>query len=140
MNADVILADLQANWEYFHFGLDPDMLNEWPAMRLLRVQFDTQEIVEWPAFWLANGGQLHGGGMVALKWDPVWCRISAFGVPVAPFQVGSGYDLEDVDRDEAESFGLIRPRDRVPLVKYEFDPAALKVRIAALLPPPCNRL
>jgi hypothetical protein len=123
-----ILA-LRGGLNYARSGFDPDILNEFPAQRLIQVM-DCPELVDWKTFWPANGGKFYGGGMVALKWDQVWRRISFLGVPVPPFQLGSRYDLEDVDRDEAESFGLIKPGERPPLIKIELDEADLKTRIS----------
>lgn len=136
--AEAIFRDLVANLEYARGGLDPAVLNEFPAQRLIRVQFDTTEPVDWPAFWKANGGRLFAGEMVALKWDRVWWKISFLNLPVAPFQLGSGYDIEDVDRDETESFGLIKPGERPPPVIIEVDLAGLPTRIAAWLPASCS--
>ena len=136
--AKKLLVVFRQNLEYDISGCDPDILNEFPAQRLIRVIFDQVEPVDWPTFWPANGGKLHGGEMVALKWDPVWWKISAFGLPVAPFQIGSGYDLEDVDRDDAEKFGLMKRRERPPALKITVDLAELKTRIAAALPAACN--
>ncbi|MDR3457982.1 MAG: hypothetical protein P4N60_11090 [Verrucomicrobiae bacterium] len=116
-----------------NFDLCPAILNEFPAQRLIQVRDDVQEPVDWPTFWPANGGRYHGGDMVALKWDAVWCRISFIGVPVPPFQLPSGYDVEDVDRDEAEAFGLIKAGDRVPVVKMEVNLAEITKRLAARL-------
>lgn len=45
--------------------------------------------------------------MIALKNAPIWTAISAFGLPYAPFDFGSGMDVRDVDRDEAAALGLI---------------------------------
>jgi hypothetical protein len=45
--------------------------------------------------------------MIALKNDPIWTKISRFGLPYPPFDFNSGMDLQDVDRDEATQLGLI---------------------------------
>jgi hypothetical protein len=36
------------------------------------------------------GGQIFGGRMIALKSDPIWTAISAFGTPYPPFDYNSG--------------------------------------------------
>lgn len=133
-----LIGAVVSDFTYHRQGFHPDILNEFPAQRLIQVQFDLVEPVDWRTFWPANGGKFHGGEMVALKWDPVWWRISFLGLPVAPFQLGSGYDLEDVDRDEAEAFGLIKPRQRPPAVKIEFDLADLKSRLAVAVAARCS--
>jgi hypothetical protein len=127
------ITALQSGLNYATGGLDPDVLNEFPAQRLFQVRFDIKEPVDWPTFWPANGGRFFDGEMVALKWDRVWWRISAFNLPVPPFQLGSGYDIEDVDRDEAEAFGLIKPQGRVPSIKIEPDLADLKSRFTTAI-------
>ena len=126
-------------------GFDPGILNEFPAQRLIQTIPDNPEPASWPAFWLEKGGQLHGGAMVALKWDRVWWNISAFNLPVPPFQLGSTLNLEDVDRDEAESFGLIKPRQRPSQIQITLDLPDLTRRLAAVAPvaavsmqPPCK--
>lgn len=45
---------------------------------------------DWPTRWLAAGGQMVGGRMVAVVSDPVWERISRFGNPYPPFDFNSG--------------------------------------------------
>jgi hypothetical protein len=131
--ANDFIRSMTLNFRNAEQGLHPTLLNLGPAQRLIQVRDDVQEPVDWKTFWPANGGRYHGGGMVALKWDEVWCRISFIGVPVPPFQLPSGYDVEDVDRDEAEAFGLIKVRDRVPIVKYEVDLAEIRSRLAVHL-------
>jgi hypothetical protein len=52
--------------------------------------------------------------MVALKTSPIWAALSAFGRPWPPFDWGSGMGLDDVDREEAESLGLLQPGEPAP--------------------------
>ena len=54
---------------------------------------------------------------VFLKSDPVWAEQinQDFEVPWGPWGWGCGHDVEDVDRDEAESLGL-RIIDEVQLL------------------------
>lgn len=83
-------------------GMDPDVLNEFPAQRFIRVR-DVHE----PRL---NHAQYEN--QVYLKTDPIWVRINAdFGVPWGPWGWGCGHDVEDVDRDEAERLGLLKPGD-----------------------------
>ena len=129
---DLVFA-LRSGLNYANGGFDPDVLAEFPAQRLIQVRFDVKEPVDWKTFWSASGGKFHAGEMVALKWDRVWWKISFLNLPVAPFQFGSGYDLEDVDRDEAEELGLIKARDKVPVIKIELDQAELRARLLVAL-------
>lgn len=123
---------LRSNFSYWLNGWDKDLISEFPAHRLIRAS-DVPELVVWPLFWITQGGRDLGGHMVALKWDPVWFNISAFNLPFAPFQLGSGYDLEDVDRQTADSYGF-RVTNKLSInVKVEIDPEDLRRRIAAQL-------
>lgn len=100
----------QANdYGYYRQGMDADILNAFPAQRFIRVQ----EVKE-PRTW-----HTQFEGQTFLKTDPVWSRINQdFGVPWGPWGWGCGHDVEDVDRDEAVSLGLMSEETRVaPAVK-----------------------
>jgi hypothetical protein len=86
-------------------GMNPAVLNEFPAMRFIRVR-DVQ--TERP-------GHIPYEGQVYLKTDPIWeLEINKdFGVPWGPWGWGCGHDVEDVDRDEAEKLHLLRPGQRL---------------------------
>lgn len=101
-------------------------LRLWPAQEFYRAE-DRVEIRDWPAIWKANGGEFFPGAsdytegrMIALINDPIWEAISVFGVPVAPFDWGSGMDVRPVDRAEAEDFGLIDPNEQVNPEEIDF--------------------
>jgi hypothetical protein len=87
---------------------EPEVLDQWPAQELIRVEARKEER-DWPGIWSANGGNLYGGRMIALKNDPIWTSISRFGLPYPPFDFNSGMGLEDVDRAEAEQLGVLKP-------------------------------
>jgi hypothetical protein len=89
-------------------GDDPDILDEFPAQELLRVSARKTER-DWSARWQQAGGKIYGGRMIARKDDPVWTAISTFGNPWPPFDFGSGMGVLDVDREEAEELGVIKP-------------------------------
>lgn len=81
-------------------GMDPDVLNEFPAQRFIRVREvqsprDPHQMVE---------------GVVQLKTSlDFWIRLNQdFGTPYGPWGWGCGHDVEDVDRDEAEALGLVK--------------------------------
>jgi hypothetical protein len=82
-------------------GLDPDILNEFPAQRFIRV-IDVKEP--------RQSHELYED-QVALKTDTAfWLRINEdFGVPWAPWGWGCGHDVEDVDRAESDALGLTSP-------------------------------
>lgn len=90
----------QANdYGYWRQGMDPDVLNEFPAMRFIRVQEVKQE----------RETHLRFENQVYLKTDPIWSTTinEVFKVPWGPWAWGCGHDVEDVDRDEAERLGLL---------------------------------
>lgn len=98
---------------YWKQGMDPDVLSEFPAARFIRVR-DVKEPRE-----------LHERfqDQAYLKTDPIWwLEINKdFGVPWGPWGWGCGHDVEDVDRDEAESLHLLKPGQHLaagPLKKF----------------------
>lgn len=106
---------------YYLSGQDPDILDAWPAQELVRLRA-SKAPRDWPRRWADAGGKFYGGRMIALKTDPIWTRISRFERPWPPFDYGSGMGLEEIDREEAESLGLIRPGEAItPSVQRDLD-------------------
>lgn len=89
------------DYGYWRQGQQRDLLNEFPAQRFIRVQ----EVKE------PRQSHAQYEGQVYLKTDPIWATVinADFGVPWGPWGWGCGHDVEDVDRGEAESLGLIEP-------------------------------
>lgn len=114
-------------------GLDADALEACPVQKLERIRDDSVETVDWVAHWTASGGRLFRGEMMAFKWDPVWTNVSAFALPFPPFQLGSGYWVEDVLRPEAEDYGFDVPVIKGVKVTVELDSEDLKRRFAKAL-------
>lgn len=102
-----------AEYARWQAGQVEGALDAFPAQELIREE--QREVPrDWIERWRAAGGKFYGGGrMVALKSDPIWTKISRFGTPFPPFDFNSGMGVEDVDREEAEGFGLIA-RGEVP--------------------------
>ena len=103
-------------------GQDPELLNAYPAWEFVRVEERRVPRSNWRERWLAAGGKIYGGRMIALKSSAVWANLSRFGRPYPPFDFGSGMGVEEVDRTEAEELGLLpkdEPADEIP----EFDTA-----------------
>jgi len=96
----------------FAQGMDPDILDAFPAQELYRAE-DRMVPREWMARWDEAGGQIFDGRMIALKTDPIWEDISAFGLPYPPYDFNSGMDVQDVDRQEAEDLGVMEPGELV---------------------------
>jgi hypothetical protein len=125
------VADVReyAGWKA---GQDPDLLDEFPAQELVRHE-DREEPRDWALRWARAGGDFYAGRMIALKSDPVWEKISRFGKPWPPFDFGSGMGVEDIDRDEAESLGLIKPGERPRPIEADFN-AKLEASVSNATP------
>jgi hypothetical protein len=100
-------------WGNHKQGMDPDVLNEFPAQRFIRVM-DVNE----PRAWHTQFED-----QVRLKTDTgYWTAINAdFGVPWAPWGWGCGHDVEDVDRTETEELGLLRPGQTLAPVEVNYN-------------------
>ncbi|WP_146180180.1 hypothetical protein [Opitutus sp. ER46] len=101
---------------------DPDILNEFPAQELIRVE-EREEPRDWANRWAEAGGSFFDGRMIARKDDPVWTKISRFGRPWPPYDFGSGMGIEDIDRDEAEQLGLVAPGEQLAPQEADFNQA-----------------
>ena len=93
-----------------------------PAQELVRVE-ERMVHRQWRSIWESKGGKIYEGKrMIALKEDPIWIAISAFGHPYPPFNFNSGMGLEDVSYDEAVKLGVIKddyqPPDKSPLKAF----------------------
>jgi hypothetical protein len=102
--------------------LDPNLLDAFPAYRLIRVE-SRRVPRDWYERWGVAGSKVGWAGasqrvMVALKTSPIWAALSHFGRPWPPFDWGSGMGLEDVDRDEAEALGLL-PKGDTPAERLQ---------------------
>lgn len=111
-------AQEYARWKMDH---DADVLDAFPAQRFLRVMdvAKPREDGFWASRWNEAGAKVNWAGakqrpMVALKTSPIWAALSIFGTPWPPFDWGSGMGLEDVDREEAETMGLLKRAAPVP--------------------------
>lgn len=111
---------------------DPDVLDAYPAQRLLRIE-DRQAPRKWVQRWTDAGGQVFEGRMIALKSSPIWSKISRFGTPWPPFDFNSGMGLEDIGRDEAVRLGLLRPGQPVQPQAAKFTDA-MQASVTGLSP------
>jgi hypothetical protein len=103
--------------------MQPAILDAYPAYELVRIE-NRKEPRNWTWRWVAAGGKLVGNDrMIALKTDPIWTAISAFGTPWPPFDFGSGMGLDDVSRRDAEDFGLLGPGEEIQPVDEDFNEA-----------------
>ena len=116
------------------FDMAPDVLNEWPAQELVRLEERIQPR-DWLSRWEQNGGPrlVDGTRMIALKTNPIWVNISAFGTPWPPFDYDSGMGLVDIDRAEAELLGLIAPETNLEPLDEDFN-TGVAASVADLAP------
>ena len=90
--------------------LDPAILLHWPAMELRffhALSAEKQRL--WTTKWLAAGGQIYDGRMIALKNDPIWRAMTnakRLKGEAHRFMVFRGWD---VTRAEAKDLGLLQP-------------------------------
>lgn len=108
-----LIYDIQTqaahDYGYWKQGLDPAVLNEFPAARFIR----EREVKQKRIIHAQNEG------VVRLKSDvDYWVAMNSpsfggFGVPYGPWGFSSGMGVEDVDRDEAERLGLLQPGEAV---------------------------
>ena len=119
-----LIWDFQAADAHGHAAhqadLDPDLLDAFPAQRLIRIEA-RRTPRDWFRRWAEAGSAVGWEGasrraMVALKTSPIWSALSRFGRPWPPFDYGSGMGLEDVDRDEAEALDLL-PKGEDPAAR-----------------------
>jgi hypothetical protein len=101
-------------------GMQPDVLDAYPAQELRRFMQARYKVRDWPTRWALAGGRFYGRRMIALKTDPVWARLGdrtlfadALGNPYPPFAFNSGMDVQDIDRAEAEALGLLAPGEKL---------------------------
>ena len=101
------------DYGYWRQGMNPAVLNEFPASRFIRVK-DVQEPRELHVMFQDQ---------VYLKTDPIWVlEINRdFGVPWGPWGWGCGHDVEDVDRDETDKLGLTHPGQKIAAPKKFFN-------------------
>ena len=131
-----LIYDIQtqsaAGFARFKFEQDPALLNAFPAQELLPSSARNPR-EDWEARWIAAGGALVNGRLIALKTDPVWTALSRFGTPWPPFDFGSRRQLRDIGRAEAQSLGLIRPDQDLQPIEADFN-AALSASVEQLDP------
>jgi hypothetical protein len=119
----IIQMQTDSAWGFGKFvrDQDPAALDAAPAQELFRLEA-RREPRNWPIRWMNSGGQFYDGGrMIALKNDPIWEDISAFGQPYPPFDYGSGMWVRDILRPEAIALGVMAPDDVVEPVDADFN-------------------
>ncbi len=111
-------VDMARGYGWREQGMDPDVLDEFPAQELFRAfgPSDPSRQRDWATRWAKAGGEFFGERMIALKTDSVWRKLGdpelfpdGLGNPWPPFAFHSGMDVRDIGRDEAQSLGIIQP-------------------------------
>ena len=106
-------------------NLDPDVVDEYPALELVRYE-DRVKVRDWESRWqsaAAESGDTdaarvlnESGRMIALKASPIWDSLGngaggyddTLGNPFPPFAFNSGMWTEDVSRADAVDLRLIK--------------------------------
>ena len=86
-----------------------------PGMELLRVRLGIEDGINWQKRWTDAGGKLYDGRMIALKTDPIWAKISDYGVPYPPFEFHDVMGTQDIGRKECLALGFEPPRTKTQL-------------------------
>lgn len=97
----------------FKQGMDPDVLNEFPCQRFIRVA----RVDEPRPSHEAHKGEVHRKDDLQF-----WIDMNPdFGVPWGPWGFNSQMGVEDVGRDEAESMGLVQPGEVIQPKDADFN-------------------
>ncbi|HJE13684.1 MAG TPA: hypothetical protein K8U90_07145 [Akkermansia muciniphila] len=101
-----------ASFAQWQEGQDPDVLDVYPCQRFIRVR-----PVHTPRPYHDDAI-----GEVRRKDDlAFWIGLNRdFRLPWGPWGFNSGCGVEDVDRDESEALGVIKPTDKVRSIKKDF--------------------
>lgn len=78
--------------------------------------------------WIANGGNIYDGRMIALIKDPIWSRMSIFGLPYPPFDFRCPFGVIGVSRKDCISLGLIHDNQSLLRTRKPFK-LKLSIRI-----------
>lgn len=104
---------LMNGWAQREAGLRPGPVRARPAYELVRIR-SVQVPRDWEARWLAAGGELYEGRMMAPKTSEIWERLGsrelfddALGVNYPPFAWGSGKGWKIVGARECVRVGLM---------------------------------
>jgi len=125
INTQLSMANGQGAWRQ---SQDPDILAVYPADELYRAIWPKGLARPWMIRWndardvlgdatTATEATSDEGPFVALKNDPIWVEISAFGNPYPPFDYNSGMRVRSVGRRRAIALGVLQSGDRVQPVK-----------------------
>lgn len=122
---------------YVRQNASEEAVDEYPALELLRVydratprgSSDRKGDDDWFTRWEAAGGTIVDTRMVALKSDPVWQALGngeggytdTLGNPFPPFAFNSGYEVDEIDRAQAEELGLLKKDETAEPAELDVD-------------------
>jgi DNA-directed RNA polymerase subunit RPC12/RpoP len=113
---------LRLGQSYWRSASSPDMIPHFPAMRLTaKGKKNIPKKVK--DSWVAAGGVLRSGKLIALKNDDVWRRYSVFGLPFPPYDMSDNTWVEDVNADTCERLGIFSNGTKLS-VQREYDIAS----------------
>jgi hypothetical protein len=102
-----------ANRGYREQGTTPAALFSFPAWELIRIYPRRVPRDDWPARWLAAGGELYAGRMIAEKSSSVWEQLGSrdifsdgIGDDYPPFAFNSGMGWRQVSKGTCERLGV----------------------------------
>lgn len=86
-----------------------------PAWELIQVRRGVDCPIDWPQRWRAAGGKFYEGRMIACVDDPIWSKISDFGVPYPPFDQSDVWGIDCIARSECKRLGVDVPMTKLQL-------------------------
>ena len=96
-------------------GFSEGAFAAFPGTELLRVRLGIEDGIDWQKRWTDAGGKLYDGRMIALKTDPIWAKISDYGVPYPPFESHDVMGTQDIKRSECVALGFDPPRTKTQI-------------------------
>lgn len=70
--------------------------------------------------------------MIALKTDPIWPAINAFGLPCPPFNLDSAFDVRDISFTETQKLGILNSaHDTEAEILIDLDQQKFKTALTA---------
>lgn len=89
-------------------------IHVYPAQELVRI-LRVKEPRDWVKRWRDAGGKFYGGRMIAPILDPIWIKISRFGLPYPPFDYNSGMGLRPISAKNAVELGVMTKKEVLDL-------------------------
>lgn len=77
-----------------------------PACELFVAEPEHVDADYWRERWMAKGGRIYDGRMIAMKADVVWQRASVFGAPWEPTDCTQALGHRDLSRKETMQLGV----------------------------------